>query len=163
MPHSFRCECQVDKQLAFFIFNFSEWNSRLFSLRPLGIYEPFFFSLAFREESTCTRKTLRYLPFYGVNPLAGIKQETQILVVLRNCRTGHMYLKNIDQTFYSSSLNIVSSVSYIKLKLQNYSHVSRFFENFHQLSCTSSGISMHYCHFLITLNILKECQVQNPL
>lgn len=85
MSHSFKHECQADKQLAFFIFNFSEWNSRFFSLRPSEIYERFFFSIVFREESTCIKKTPRHLSFYRVRPLAGIEYEPKILGVLRNC------------------------------------------------------------------------------
>lgn len=67
-----------------------------FPLRPLGIYEPFFFSVVFREESTCTKKTARHLSFYKVSPLAGTEHEPKNLEVLRNCGTRVHVVKNID-------------------------------------------------------------------
>ena len=60
---------------------------KFFALRPLGIYEPFFFSVVFREEFTCTKMTLRYLSFHTVRPLVVIEYGSKILGVLRNCGT----------------------------------------------------------------------------
>lgn len=78
---------------------------KFFALRPLGIYEPFFFSVVFREESTCTKTTPRHLSFHTVRPLVVIEYGPKILGVLRNCGTKTHVVKE-----YSLSANILFSL-----------------------------------------------------